>query len=94
MPVVKAKPTSPGRRFVVKVVHPDLHKGAPFKGLVEAKPKSGGRNNKGESPLVTSVVVTSKNTALSISSEILKMASKRLSSGLSMTLTAQRTLRF
>ena len=29
------------------MVHPDLHKGAPFKGLVEAKPKSGGRNNKG-----------------------------------------------
>jgi len=47
MPVVKAKPTSPGRRFVVKVVHPDLHKGDPFKALVQAKPKSGGRNNKG-----------------------------------------------
>ena len=47
MPVVKAKPTSPGRRFVVKVVHPDLHKGEPFKALVQAKPKSGGRNNKG-----------------------------------------------
>ena len=47
MPVVKAKPTSPGRRFVVKVVHPDLHKGEPFKALVQAKSKSGGRNNKG-----------------------------------------------
>jgi large subunit ribosomal protein L2 len=47
MPVVKAKPTSPGRRFVVKVVHPDLHKGEPFKALVQAKAKSGGRNNKG-----------------------------------------------
>ena len=47
MPVVKAKPTSPGRRFVVKVVHPNLHKGDPFKALVQAKPKSGGRNNKG-----------------------------------------------
>ena len=47
MPVVKAKPTSPGRRFVVKVVHPDLHKGDPFKALVQAKSKSGGRNNKG-----------------------------------------------
>ena len=30
MPVVKCKPTSPGRRFVVKVVHPDLHKGEPM----------------------------------------------------------------
>ncbi|MAI53300.1 MAG: 50S ribosomal protein L2 [Gammaproteobacteria bacterium TMED95] len=47
MPVVKAKPTSPGRRFVVKVVHPDLHKGAPHKALVEIKSKTGGRNNKG-----------------------------------------------
>ena len=47
MSVVKAKPTSPGRRFVVKVVHPDLHKGEPFKALVQAKSKSGGRNNKG-----------------------------------------------
>lgn len=27
MPIVKAKPTSPGRRFVEKVVHPHLYKG-------------------------------------------------------------------
>jgi large subunit ribosomal protein L2 len=47
MPVVKAKPTSPGRRFVVKVVHPDLHTGAPYKSLTEKKAKSGGRNNNG-----------------------------------------------
>lgn len=47
MPVVKAKPTSAGRRFVVKVVHPDLHKGAPHKALLEPQSKSGGRNNKG-----------------------------------------------
>ena len=48
MPVVKVKPTSAGRRFVVKVVHPDLHKGKPFKSLVVAKPHaSGGRNNSG-----------------------------------------------
>lgn len=47
MPVVKAKPTSPGRRAVVKVVHPDLHKGDPYKPLLEAKPKTGGRNNRG-----------------------------------------------
>jgi large subunit ribosomal protein L2 len=47
MPVIKCKPTSPGRRFVVKVVHPDLHKGAPFAALTTAKPKTGGRNNKG-----------------------------------------------
>ena len=47
MPVVKAKPTSPGRRFVVKVVHPDLHTGEPYKPLTEKKAKSGGRNNNG-----------------------------------------------
>ena len=47
MPVIKSKPTSPGRRFVVKVVHPDLHKGEPYKPLLEAQSKTGGRNNKG-----------------------------------------------
>ena len=47
MPVVKAKPTSPGRRFVVKVVNPDLHKGGPYAPLTEAKAKNGGRNNAG-----------------------------------------------
>ncbi len=47
MPVVKSKPSSPGRRFVVKAVNPDLHKGAPHSALVEKKSKSGGRNNNG-----------------------------------------------
>ena len=47
MPVVKAKPTSAGRRFVVKVVNPDLHKGAPYKPLLEKKSRNGGRNNAG-----------------------------------------------
>lgn len=47
MAVVKAKPTSPGRRFVVKVVNPDLHKGAPHKALLAKKGKTGGRNNAG-----------------------------------------------
>jgi len=47
MPVVKLKPTSPGRRFVVKVTNPDLHKGAPHAPLLEKKSKNGGRNNQG-----------------------------------------------
>ncbi len=47
MPVVKRKPTSPGRRHVVSVVHADLHKGAPYAPLLEKKAKSGGRNNAG-----------------------------------------------
>lgn len=47
MPLVKSKPTSPGRRFVVKVVNPDLYKGDPYAPLLEKKSKSGGRNNAG-----------------------------------------------
>ncbi|MGP9689504.1 50S ribosomal protein L2 [Psychrobacter sp. AOP22-C1-C5] len=47
MPIVRAKPTSPGRRFVEKVVHPHLYKGRPYAALLESKSKSGGRNNNG-----------------------------------------------
>jgi large subunit ribosomal protein L2 len=47
MSIVKSKPTSPGRRFVVRVVNADLHKGAPYAPLLEKKSKSGGRNNTG-----------------------------------------------
>ncbi len=47
MPVVKTKPTSAGRRFVVKVTGDGLHKGAPYEPLLETKAKSGGRNNLG-----------------------------------------------
>jgi len=47
MAIVKTKPTSPGRRFVVKVVNKELHKGTPERSLTESKTKSGGRNNAG-----------------------------------------------
>ena len=47
MTVVKAKPTSPGRRFVVKVVNPELHKGSPHTALLDKKSSTGGRNNAG-----------------------------------------------
>jgi len=47
MALVKVKPTSPGRRGVVKVVNPDLYKGRPYAGLIEKKTKSAGRNNNG-----------------------------------------------
>ena len=47
MAVVKCKPTSPGRRFVVKIVNPELHKGEPFAGLLATKSKTGGRSNAG-----------------------------------------------
>ena len=44
MALVKVKPTSPGRRAVVKVVNPNLHKGAPVASLVEKKTSKAGRN--------------------------------------------------
>ena len=47
MAVVKCKPTSPGRRFVVKVVNPDLYKGRPVKALTAPLTKTAGRNSDG-----------------------------------------------
>ncbi|TKB49556.1 50S ribosomal protein L2 [Ferrimonas aestuarii] len=47
MAIVKCKPTSAGRRHVVKVVNKELHKGKPFAALLDKKSKSGGRNNAG-----------------------------------------------
>lgn len=47
MAIVTCKPTSAGRRFLVKVVTPSLHKGSPYTPLLESKSKSGGRNNNG-----------------------------------------------
>jgi large subunit ribosomal protein L2 len=47
MALVKVKPTSPGRRSLVKVVTPGLHKGEPHWPLVTTEPKNTGRNNAG-----------------------------------------------
>ena len=47
MALVKVKPTSPGRRAVVKFVNKDLYKGRPLASLVEAQSKRAGRNNLG-----------------------------------------------
>ena len=47
MALVKVKPTSPGRRAVVKVVNAHLHKGAPHASLVEKKTSKAGRNAHG-----------------------------------------------
>jgi large subunit ribosomal protein L2 len=41
------KPTTPGRRFTVKVVTPELHKGKPVKHLTQKKLRISGRNNQG-----------------------------------------------
>ena len=48
MALIKVKPTSPGRRSVVKVVRPDLHKGKPYAPLLEKKSKRAGRINLGQ----------------------------------------------
>ena len=47
MALIKVKPTSAGRRAVVKVVTPDLHKGKPVASLLEPKKRGSGRNNNG-----------------------------------------------
>ena len=47
MAIIKMKPTSPGRRGVIRVVSPDLHKGAPVQALLEKQSKKAGRNNNG-----------------------------------------------
>jgi large subunit ribosomal protein L2 len=43
----KLKPTSPGQRFVVRVVQEGLYKGEPHESLLRPLPKRGGRNNQG-----------------------------------------------
>ncbi|MBL8311541.1 MAG: 50S ribosomal protein L2 [Burkholderiales bacterium] len=47
MALVKVKPTSPGRRSLIKVVNPDLHKGEPYAPLLVAQKRGSGRNNNG-----------------------------------------------
>src|SRR5258708_14088563 len=47
MAIVKVKPTSPGRRAMVKGVNKDLHKGKPFAPLLDAQSTTAGRNNNG-----------------------------------------------
>jgi len=47
MALIKLKPTSPGRRAVVRVVNPDLHKGKPHAALLEKKTSTAGRNHNG-----------------------------------------------
>jgi len=47
MAVIKLKPTSPGRRGVVKVTRDHLYKGEPFAPLLEPQFQKSGRNNNG-----------------------------------------------
>ena len=47
MALLKSKPTSPGKRGEIRVVHHHIHKGKPHAALVEKLKKTGGRNNQG-----------------------------------------------
>ena len=47
MAIVKVKPTSPGRRAMVKIVNKELHKGKPHAALLDTQSKTAGRNNNG-----------------------------------------------
>ncbi|AAO28319.1 50S ribosomal protein L2 [Xylella fastidiosa subsp. fastidiosa] len=47
MPLIKFKPTSPGRRSAARVVTPNIHKGSPHAALLESQSKTGGRNHHG-----------------------------------------------
>ena len=47
MAIKKCKPTSPGRRFAVKVVNPELHRGEPWGPLLDTRARKGGRNSNG-----------------------------------------------
>jgi len=47
MALIKSKPTSPGRRFQVKVDRSHLHKGGPVESLVVHKNSTGARNHAG-----------------------------------------------
>ena len=47
MALVKVKPTSAGRRALVKVVNSSLHKGRAFDALTESQKRGSGRNNNG-----------------------------------------------
>ncbi len=47
MAVIKVKPTSAGRRALVKVVNTELHRGSPLPALTEKKTSKAGRNNHG-----------------------------------------------
>ncbi len=47
MALQKSKPTSPGKRGQLRVVHRNIHKGKPYAPLLEKKNKTGGRNNQG-----------------------------------------------
>ena len=79
MAVIKRKPTSPGRRFVVSVVTPDLHKGAPYAPLWRRRNEPVAATAVVALPCVTLVVVTSSTTVLLTLSATKMVSLQRLS---------------
>lgn len=77
MPIVKAKPTSPGRRFVEKVVHLHLYKGRPHAALLESKVSQVVVTTMVASRLVTLAAVTSTTIVLSISNVLKTISQQR-----------------
>ncbi|WP_225721415.1 50S ribosomal protein L2 [Candidatus Vallotiella sp. (ex Adelges kitamiensis)] len=47
MGLIKLKPTSPGRRAMVKIFNKELHKGKPYSALLDKQISTAGRNNNG-----------------------------------------------
>ncbi len=47
MALINPKPTSAGRRSMIKVASPELYKGKPYEPLLEKQSKHSGRNNNG-----------------------------------------------
>lgn len=93
MAVVKCKPTSPGRRHVVKVVNPELHKGKPLLRWLKKTANPVVVTTMAVSPPVISVVVTNRPTVL-LTSNATKMVSRQLLNVLSTIRTAPRTSRW
>lgn len=60
MTLVNVKPTSPGRRAVIKIVNKDLYKGDPYHKLVEKKKRQRAATTPGGSQHATRVVATNK----------------------------------
>ena len=87
MAIIRKKPTSPGRRFVVDVSRPALHKGQPFAALVEKNRVLVGATTLGE--LLRAIVeVAMRKSIVLLTLSVKKMGLKRLLSDLSTILTA------
>lgn len=74
MALVKSKPTSPGKRGEIRLVHHHIHKGKPYAPLIEKLKKTGGRNNQGR--------ITVRHIGGGSSTQYRKIDFKRLKDGI------------